>query len=131
MPAGDAEADDPALTSGYARLTGDPLASWIEDTFGVTEEAESGRLVRRAPTTVDQAAAVLAELTDTPGTEAATAIRATLLAGSRTKDDRGRSLFAFRLHQFISKGGSVFATAEPVRQPGDRHRLPGRPARHP
>ena len=47
--------------AGYAHLTGDPLASWIEDTFGVTEEQESGRLIRRPPTTVDQAAANLSE----------------------------------------------------------------------
>ena len=110
---GDAEAIDPDLRAGYAHLTGDPLASWIEDTFGVTEEQESGRLIRRPPTTVDRAAVDLSEQTGTPVTAATTAIRATLLAGSRTKDEKGRSLFAFRLHQFISKGGSVYATAEP------------------
>ncbi|MGB8021141.1 MAG: DEAD/DEAH box helicase, partial [Candidatus Nanopelagicales bacterium] len=110
---GDAEAADPALQAGYESLTQDPLASWIEDTFGVIEERESGRLIRRAPTTVKQAAATLAGLTGAQQSETATAIRATLRAGSRTKDDRGRSLFAFRLHQFISKGGSVYATAEP------------------
>ena len=110
---GDAESSDPALSAGYEALTGDPLASWIEDTFGVTEEPQSGGLIRRPPTTVKQAAEALAEFTGAPPAETATAIRATLLAGSRTKDDTGRSLFAFRLHQFISKGGSVYATAEP------------------
>jgi hypothetical protein len=110
---GDAEAADPALAAGYDSLTQDPLASWIEDTFGVTEEPESGGLVRRSPTTVKQAAEELSDLTGAPAREAATAIRATLLAGSRTRDSKGRSLFAFRLHQFISKGGSVYATAEP------------------
>ena len=110
-----AEANDPVLSAGYAALCQDPLASWIEDTFGVTEEPGSGRLIRRAPTTVAVAADTLAGLTGaTPG-EAATAIRATLLAGSAAKEPAtDRSLFAFRLHQFISKGGSVYVTAEPV-----------------
>ncbi len=112
---GPAEAKDPALSAGFEALTHDPLASWIEDTFGVTEEPEAGRLVRRSPTTVGGAAEELARITGQDPVTSAGAIRATLLAGSRTKDAAtGRPLFAFRLHQFISKGGSVFATAEPI-----------------
>ena len=131
---GPAEAKDPALDAGYEALTHDPLASWIEDTFGVTEEPESGRLIRRPPTTVTQAADALAEITDEDPRLAAAAIRATLLAGSRTKDSATqRSLFAFRLHQFISKGGSVYATAESVADrtiEGDYQVvLPGEPER--
>lgn len=131
---GPAEAKDPALSAGYDALTSDPLASWIEDTFGVTEEPESGRLVRRPPTTVSHAADELAAITDTDPTLAAAAVRATLLAGSRTKDPAtDRSLFAFRLHQFISKGGSVYATAEPVEsraiESDYQQVLPGEPER--
>ena len=112
---GPAEAIDPALNSGYDALKVDPLASWIEDTFGVTEEPDTGRLIRRAPTNVDRAADELAAITSTNQVLAASAIRATLLAGSRSKDpETNRSLFAFRLHQFVSKGGSVYVTAEPV-----------------
>jgi superfamily II DNA/RNA helicase len=112
---GPAEAIDPVLAAGYEALTHDPLASWIEDTFGVTEEHETGLLIRRAPTTVTRAAVELADLTGTDAALAASAIRATLLAGSRAKAGAPpRSLFAFRLHQFVSKGGSVYVTAEPV-----------------
>ncbi len=111
---GDAEADDPALKAGYDALRADPLCSWIEDTFGITEEPSTGALVRRTPTTVDQAATALAELTGQEPVGCATAIRATLLAGSRTMDAHtARPLFAFRLHQFLSKGGTVFTTLEP------------------
>lgn len=110
-----AESNDPALSAGYEELRRDPLASWIEDTFGVTEEPGSGRLIRRAPTTVAKAADDLATLTGASPADCAAAIRATLQAGSATKDaTTDRSLFAFRLHQFISKGGSVHVTAEPV-----------------
>lgn len=111
---GDAEADDPALRSGFDALRADPLASWIEDTFGVVPEPGSGRLVRRAPTTVDAAATTLSEITGRSVPECATAIRATLLAGSRIRESStGRPLFAFRLHQFLSKGGTVYCTLEP------------------
>ncbi len=39
---GPAEAKDPALDAGLRSVDHDPLASWIEDTFGVTEEPDSG-----------------------------------------------------------------------------------------
>ncbi|MGH7750108.1 MAG: DEAD/DEAH box helicase, partial [Candidatus Dormibacteria bacterium] len=111
---GDAEADDPALKTGIDNLRADPLASWIEDAFGITEESGGGVLVRRTPTTVEAAAGTLAEQTGQPSSMCATAIRATLLAGSRTLDPiTHRPLFAFRLHQFLSKGGTVFTTLEP------------------
>jgi Lhr-like helicase len=110
---GGAEDDDAILKSGYDTLRDDPLASWIEDTFGITTEEGSGRLIRRTPTTVDRAAAVLADITGQAADRCGTAIRATLLAGSRTRSPgSGRPLFAFRLHQFLSKGGSVYLTAE-------------------
>jgi len=111
---GDAEAKDPALHTGFDALRADPLASWIEDIFGITEEPSSGILVRRQPTTVHHASTLLAEATGSSSLDCATAIRATVLAGSRTLDPvTGRPLFAFRLHQFLSKGGTVYTTVEP------------------
>ncbi len=41
------------------------------------------------------------------------AIRDTLLAGYAFRDEQGRPVFAFRLHQFISKGERVYASPEP------------------
>lgn len=97
----------------YQELESDPLATWIESTFGIQEEPSSGRLVRRTPTTVDRAGAQLAALTQQTEHLCRNAIRATLLAGSAAKHpDNGRSFFAFRLHQFLSKGGSIYVTAE-------------------
>ncbi|NNU27308.1 DEAD/DEAH box helicase [Isoptericola sediminis] len=111
---GDAEAADPVLTNGYGALAEDPLASWIEDTFGITSEPGSGILVRTPPTTVERASEMLATVTNRDHKACEIAIRATLLAGSRVRDPRNnRPLFAFRLHQFISKGASVYVTAEP------------------
>lgn len=110
---GDAEYSSPTLAGGYALMASDPLASWIEDTFGLTKEPESGKIIRRQPQTVTQAAEELSKRTGESATRCATAIRATLLAGSRAKHaETDRPLFAFRLHQFVSKAGSLYATAE-------------------
>ena len=106
----------------YAELVADPMASWIEDAFGITEEAGSGRLVRRSPTTVKEAAQALASITERDIQTCGNALRATLLAGSAATDEAtGRTLFAFRLHQFLSKGGSIHVTAE---MPDTRHITP-------
>lgn len=98
-----------------AQLRSWPLASWIESTFGLDLEPASGQLVRQAPRKVgEEAAPMLAELTGATQDECESSIRATLLAGSRAKDPTtGRPLFAFRLHQFLSKGDSVYVTLEP------------------
>jgi superfamily II DNA/RNA helicase len=110
---GYAESDDPALHAGYQALRNDPLASWIEDSFGIGTEPASERLIRRAPATVDMAADKLAEFTGQSPSACGNAIRATLLAGSRARDvTTGQPLFAFRLHQFLSKGGTVYTTLE-------------------
>jgi hypothetical protein len=111
---GTAEADDPVLASGYEELATDPLAAWIERRFGLAEEPGSGILVRGAPTTVKMPSEDLAALTSRTPEACRIAIQQTLLAGARTENPvSGRPLFAFRLHQFISKGASVYVTLEP------------------
>jgi hypothetical protein len=98
----------------YAELAESPLASWIETTFGLAKEAETDGVIRQRPTKLDEAAAVLSGLT--PGTtldQCRHAIRKTLLAGSSARHpDTGRTLFAFRLHQFLSKGDTVYVSLE-------------------
>lgn len=103
-----------ASARGYAELAADPLASWIEDTFGLTHETETGRLVRQKPTRVPDAARRLAEMTGLTPEECEQAIRSMLLAGASAREPgTGRPLFAFRLHQFLSKGDTVYASLEP------------------
>lgn len=111
---GDAESDDPVLRSDFETLRTDPMVTWIEDVFGLAVEPGTGLLVRRTPTTVERAAEQLSRITGIGAEQCGNAIRATLLAGSRVRElQNGRPLFAFRLHQFLSKGGSVYVTAEP------------------
>ncbi|CAN7165154.1 DEAD/DEAH box helicase [Microbacterium foliorum] len=103
----------PKLELTADELSRDPLAGWIEQTFGLDIEPDSQALVRQKPTTVSQAAEKLATLAGSEKTLTANAIRATLLAGANAKNSVGRAFFAFRLHQFLSKGGNVFASPEP------------------
>ncbi|QWZ07722.1 DEAD/DEAH box helicase [Nocardioides panacis] len=95
----------------YADLHVDPLAVWIEDTVGITEK--EGRLVRAQPRTLEQASRQLADLTGADAGECAAAIRATLMAGAgddAVDPSTGKRLFAFKLHQFISRGDTVYQT---------------------
>lgn len=102
------------IPTSYGELRHWPLASWIETTFGVATEGATQTLVRQQPRKVhDEAAPELSYLTDLTVDECETAIQNTLLTGSQTKDpETGRPLFAFRLHQFLSKGDSVYVTLE-------------------
>ena len=94
----------------------DPLASWIESTLGLHEEHGTKRLVRSKPLSLTGdggAAKALSELTKLDVKLCNTAIQAMLMRGYDTKNENGRPCFAFRLHQFISKGESVYASPEP------------------
>ncbi|KPI05060.1 serine/threonine protein kinase [Actinobacteria bacterium OK006] len=103
----------PAAPRAYADLVRDPLARWIETHFGLATEEGTGRLVRRRPAKIEKAAEELAEHSGMPAEQCVAAIRATLEAGSQARHPvTERPLFAFRLHQFLSKGDTVYVTLE-------------------
>lgn len=107
--------DDPP-THDAAAFARHPLAIWLESNLGLREDRQTERLVRGAPRPLfgsDGAATQLAEETQLSEDACAAAIQRALLAGYRCRDKEGRSLFAFRLHQFVSKGESVYASLEP------------------
>ncbi|MFC0315796.1 DEAD/DEAH box helicase [Gordonia phosphorivorans] len=98
----------------YQQLAASPLVTWIESEFGLAIDDATGAIVRRRPVTVHDASARLAGLTGQTRDECETAIRATLMAGSaQPHPTTGRPLFAFRLHQFLSKGDTVYVSIEP------------------
>ena len=101
----------------YEGFTNDPLSAWIESTFGVASEPETGRLVRAKPLSIsgpDGAARRLANLTGVSEEQCSAAIQEGLLAGyaCEPESSTGRPPFAFRLHQFVSRGDAVYATIE-------------------
>ncbi|MGW1491634.1 protein kinase domain-containing protein [Streptomyces sp. NPDC002402] len=103
----------PAAPRAYADLVRDPLARWIETRFGLATDETTGRLVRRQPAKIEIAAKELAEQSGVSESDCIVAIRATLEAGSQAGHPvTERPLFAFRLHQFLSKGDTVYVTLE-------------------
>ncbi|WP_439655923.1 protein kinase domain-containing protein [Lentzea sp. HUAS TT2] len=109
----------PGAPRAYADLVDDPLARWIETRFGVINDA-TGRLVRQKPVKIEVAAAELAKSSGVAEDTCVTAIRRTLEAGAEARNPvTERPLFAFRLHQFLSKGDTVYVTLENKRT---RHR---------
>ncbi len=94
----------------------DVLASWIESTLGVRRDSEGDRLVRCEPMPIkgpDSVTRRLLELTGESQDACESAIRDLLLCARNFKDERGMPFFSFKLHQFISKGESVYASPEP------------------
>ncbi|WP_396908660.1 DEAD/DEAH box helicase [Mycolicibacterium sp.] len=97
----------------YDALAGSALAAWIETRFGLDTEPETGRVIRRSPARVRESAAHLADSTGCTVDQSEQAIRTTLLAGSAVQHPTTRRpLFAFRLHQFLSKGDTVYVSIE-------------------
>ncbi|MEV1022008.1 protein kinase [Streptomyces sp. NPDC050264] len=104
---------DIAAPRAYADLKIDPLARWIETYFGLGTDEATGQLVRQKPRKIEEAAAELAGQSGVPEKQCADALRATLEAGSQAYHPvTERPLFAFRLHQFLSKGDTVYVTLE-------------------
>ncbi len=128
-----------ALPAEGAGFIQQPIASWLESCFGVTTDPESGRLLRAQPCAIggkEGAAQSLAQLTGAPADHCVNIIREALLAGNRSTPLPGSSTppFVFRLHQFISRGDTVYASLEPEQErkitlygqqfvPGDRAKI--------
>ena len=118
--------------STFNELTSDSLAAWVETRFGLERELGSGRLIRRKPTTVPTAAIDLAEASGLKVEDCTTAIQAVLMAGANALGSVSkRPLFAFRLHQFLSKGDTIYVSleSESARHITDSYqlRVPGHP----
>ncbi|WP_342372514.1 DEAD/DEAH box helicase [Propioniciclava soli] len=103
------------LPDDYTGLAASPLASWIETTFGLATEEATGLLIRQVPRRLrEHAAPALSEVTGLPVQDCHDAIQKALLKGSRVRHpETGRPLFAFRLHQFLSKGDTLHVSLEP------------------
>lgn len=136
----DRVASDHEPSTRYDEFVADPLSAWIETTFGVRFDESSGRLVRVPPRSItggDGAAAELAGLTGEDVDKCARAIERQLLASygsAHRHPETGFPVFAFRLHQFISRGDTAYASVEPEANrhltlqgqhfvPGDRGRV--------
>ncbi|MEP0547504.1 MAG: DEAD/DEAH box helicase [Rhodothermales bacterium] len=107
----------------YEDFIADPLSRWIESVFGVRWDEEASRLARVTPRSLlgnDGAAQELSVLTGVSVEQCAHELEAGLMAGYNAGRDptSGFRPFAFRLHQFISRGDTVHASPE---REGDRY----------
>lgn len=99
----------------FSAMAQHPVSIWVELTLGLTYE--SGKPRRAKPKTLDHAAQLLAEASGLEKAQCSDYLQRFLLRAYSVTDSSGKSLFAFKLHQFISGGGKVFATLE---APGQR-----------
>lgn len=135
---GDASALADAIRAGVPdtpdteALARHPVAAWVERNLGLEER--NGKQVRSSrPLTVTEATKRLAEDSGLDEDQCGAFLATFLLKAYEVEDVKGRPFFAFRLHQWISGAGNVFATLEPAGQryltlegqqfkPGDRER---------
>ncbi len=106
------------VPANYESFRSHPLASWIETTFGVQTEDGTGRLIRQHPRRLRGPESAATELADFTGADPELTydkLRAFLLRGSelRRSESSRFPIFAFRLHQFLTRGDTVWATIEP------------------
>ena len=101
----------------YTEMKHDPFTAWVEWTLGLETVEEKLTRVSR-PRTINEAAEKLSHSTGHDTDTCKQYLAEYLLRSHRAQNEHGRSLFAFRLHQFISGAWSVFTSLEP---PGQRH----------
>ncbi|MCR5259112.1 MAG: hypothetical protein K6E40_13265, partial [Desulfovibrio sp.] len=104
----------PADAQDYESFVRRPLAVWIESVLGL-EECEEGRLVRCRPRPIEGKTGLVSDLARLTGLDQDVCLKAlkdTLLQGFHIKNPAGKPVFAFKLHQFISKGDTVYASIE-------------------
>ncbi|GAB4273659.1 MAG: DEAD/DEAH box helicase [Candidatus Promineifilaceae bacterium] len=102
---------DPLPSAEWEAFSQNPLSIWIENRFGIREE--EGRLRRQHPISLQEGAQKLAKETGVAVETCQKRLQEMLLLGTQVLSLDGSPVFAFKLHQFISQGGSIYATLEP------------------
>ena len=100
-----------------ADLKSHPLAIWVEMTLGIRKNAQNV-LMRATPKTIRDAVKLLSDESGCSQEQTEKALKAFLLTANKPENGRGiangssDAFFAFKLHQFFSGAGTVFATLE-------------------
>ena len=98
-------------------LSTHPVAVWVERNLGLEERG--GKLERISrPRTILEASDALAGDSGIDAGRCRDYLANFLLAAHGSRNERGQSFFAFRLHQFISGASDVYSTLE---APGERY----------
>ncbi len=99
----------------YEAMAAHPMSVWVELTLGLTYEDDKPR--RAKPRTLADAAKALHADSGEPVETCLSYLQQFMLRAYAVTDSAGKSLFAFKLHQFIAGGGKVYTTVE---APGKR-----------
>jgi Lhr-like helicase len=102
---------DQPLPGTLAAFRRHPLVRWVEYGLGIEQDTE-GRLRRRLPRPLSEAAKELAQATSIEPERCAQRLRDVLVDGGRMRGEDGNRVLAFKLHQFISQGRALYATLE-------------------
>jgi Lhr-like helicase/very-short-patch-repair endonuclease len=100
---------------GFDAMAAHPMSVWVELTLGLAYEGDKPR--RAKPRTLADAAQALHEDSGESLEACLTYLQLFMLRAYEVTDNAGKSLFAFKLHQFITGGGKVYITLE---APGQR-----------
>ena len=98
------------LGADFATLAAHPVSVWVELTLGLSYEDDKPRRAR--PRTMAEAAQLLHAASGEPVYTCLSYLQQFLLRAYAVRDNTDTPLFAFKLHQFISGGGKVYATLE-------------------
>jgi hypothetical protein len=88
----------------------DPLAIWIELNMGINKETMPPKKIK--PVSLKSAAEKLAADTRIVVDKANNVLQRFFLSSQDVKDEKGKQLFPFKLHQFISGAGKVMCTLQ-------------------
>ena len=92
-------------------LSSHPIAAWVEHNLGL--EKKDGKYIRISqPLTVLEAAERLAENSNLKAENCRQYLADFLLAAYQSRNEKGQSFFAFRLHQFVSGAWNAYSTLE-------------------
>lgn len=99
----------------FEAMAAHPMSVWVELTLGLTYEDDKPRRAR--PLTLADAAKALHADSGEAVEACLGYLQQFMLRAHAVTDGAGKSLFAFKLHQFIAGGGKVYTTLE---APGQR-----------
>jgi Lhr-like helicase len=88
-----------------------PLMRWLEYEAGIEVEAD-GSLRRRQPRPLSELARQLSQITGIDTEHCAGRLRDLLVRGSTLETEGGNRAVAFKLHQFVAQGRTLYATLE-------------------
>jgi len=94
-----------------AQLRRDPLLRWLEYELGIEQEAD-GSLRRRLPRPLSEVARQLSEITGFNTEHCARHLRDLLVYRGTLETAGGNRAVAFKLHQFVAQGRTLYATLE-------------------